>query len=65
MKKQIKTIALITTGLVVGVVVARNDMRTYSLKNDENNIQLISGRKSALLSMQNVNEIKKYFLIRD
>ena len=65
MKKHIKTIALVTTGLVVGVVVARNDVRKYSLKNDKNNIQLITSRKTALLSIQNVNEIKKIFLIRD
>ena len=32
MKKQIKTIALITTGLVVGVVVARNEKRINKIE---------------------------------
>lgn len=32
MKKQIKTIALVTTGLVVGVVVARNKKRINKIE---------------------------------
>lgn len=39
MKKQIKTIALITTGLVVGVVVARLENKKKNISLDDLNIQ--------------------------
>lgn len=65
MLSTIKKIALVTTGLVVGVVVGRMNERTYSNHTKSGITTLMTNAASATLYQQTPERIKCSLLLRD